>query len=229
MRVPPCFKGISERHVRELLTRGETRRYRRGEIIVRQGDPEKHIVLVLEGSVKLSRLADDGREQAIQLLGSGDCYCLAPAFLHTHSPVAAQCLSAVTVLKVNPGRFHALGADARVAAGVVRCLAQRVERLTALVESLSTRDVRSRLARLLLALATEREGVPAQEGIMFGRALTHHELAACVGTAREVVSRLLAEFRRHEAIRNQGRRLVIAARERLERIASGPLPSRGAH
>lgn len=229
MRVPPCLKGIEENHVRTLLTMADTRRCRRGELLFRQGDPCDEIVLILEGTVKLSRLSDDGGEQTVALLGAGDCYCAAPVFLYARYPVTAQCLSAATVLRLSrKNGFPALQVDPRVAAGVVRCLAQRVERLTAVIESLSTKDVRRRLAQLLLTLG-EREGMPVRDGAVLDRTLTHHELAACVGTAREVVSRLLAEFRRHEAIRNQGRRLVIADRERLERIASGPLPSRGAH
>jgi CRP/FNR family transcriptional regulator len=227
MRVPLCLRGIGEHLVRNLLTKGETRRCRRGELLFRQGDPCDEIVLILEGTVKLSRLSDDGGEQTVALLGSGDCYCVTPVFLYARYPVTAQCLSAATVLRLSrKNGFPALQDDPRVAAGVVRCLIQRVEHLTEMIESLSTKDVRRRLAQLLLTLG-EREGMPVRDGAVLDRTLTHQELAACVGTAREVVSRLLAEFRKQGAIRNLGRRLVIADRQRLERIASGSLTTKG--
>jgi CRP-like cAMP-binding protein len=81
-----------------------------------------------------------------------------------------------------------------------------------LVEDLSLRTVGARLAKLLLTQATEEETVP--------RRMTQQEMAAQLGTVREVVGRTLAELEREGLIRMERHRIVIVDRTGLESKAS---------
>ncbi len=101
---------------------------------------------------------------------------------------------------------------------VTRVLAARVRELSALAGALSLRDVVSRIAGVLLRL-------PARDGVVV--LPTRHELAAVVGTVREVVTRGLRHLQRRGAIRiGPGGRVRLVDRGTLERLAGAPPPAR---
>ena len=81
--------------------------------------------------------------------------------------------------------------------------------------------MRRRLARFLLELADCR-GVPTSDGVLLAAGLAHDELAACIGTAREVISRALEQFQREGLVRLGRRRLVLLDLPRLEEIITPP-------
>lgn len=103
-----------------------------------------------------------------------------------------------------------------VALGIIRVLARRVRTFAGLVEQLSLRDVTARLAGFLLAEAGP-DGTTT-----FTLGVTRDEIAARLGTVRELVSRSLARLREAGAIRIAGRRVTIVDASRLAELAQGP-------
>jgi len=80
------------------------------------------------------------------------------------------------------------------------------------------RDVKSRVARTLFDLA-ERHGTRSPQGVRIELKLTHQELANLVGTARETITRILAEFQDAGCLTVEGRHLVIRDQEALDAFA----------
>jgi CRP-like cAMP-binding protein len=111
------------------------------------------------------------------------------------------------------------------ASGVIHCFCDRMADMAALLETSSTRQVRRRLARFLLDLAHTR-GVSRGQGVLLNSGLTHDELAACVGTAREVISRTLEQWQREGLVRLGRRRLVLLDLPRLEEILTAHDPAK---
>jgi CRP/FNR family transcriptional regulator len=95
---------------------------------------------------------------------------------------------------------------------VLRYLSAEVRRLSDMVEELALHPVRTRLARFLLAQLGESSST---------QRWTQQEIAAQVGTVREMVGRTLRAFAEEGLIRRQRGRLVVVDREGLEREASG--------
>jgi CRP/FNR family transcriptional regulator len=95
---------------------------------------------------------------------------------------------------------------------ILENLAQRLRHLTALVEDLSFRTVRGRLAKLLLEQASKGQ-------VEKGGWLTQEEMAARLGTVREVVSRSLRSLEEEGLIRIARHRIIILEREALEEQA----------
>ena len=87
---------------------------------------------------------------------------------------------------------------------VVRKLAHRVRVLTESVRSLALMDVYGRVARLLLELAEERDGV-----LVVGESLTQRDIAARVGCSREMISRIFSDLTDGGYVRREARHLVI--------------------
>mgnify|MGYP000179699304 CR=1 FL=1 len=99
-----------------------------------------------------------------------------------------------------------------VALAVLERLAAEVRRLSDMVESLALHTVRTRLARFLLSTA-QNPNSPKR--------WTQQEIAAHIGTVREMVGRSLRAFADEGWIHRQRGRIVITNRQRLEREAGG--------
>jgi CRP/FNR family transcriptional regulator len=97
--------------------------------------------------------------------------------------------------------------------GIIRMLARRVRTFAGVIEDLSLRDVTARLAAHLLDEAS-RQG--AMEITLGG---TREEIAAALGTVRELISRSLSRLRATGAIAIAGRRVKIVDAARLAQIA----------
>jgi CRP-like cAMP-binding protein len=91
----------------------------------------------------------------------------------------------------------------------------RLRRLVGIIEELSFTTLRHRLIAWLLREA-EAHGRFTPEGTTFELGMTHQELAAHIGTVRELVSRNLARLQAQGSIRVQGREVTILDRKGLE-------------
>jgi CRP/FNR family transcriptional regulator len=87
-------------------------------------------------------------------------------------------------------------------------LAQKLRRVASLVEQLALMDLGQRLAHLLLEEA-EKTGRPVEDGISFQQHLSHAQLAARLGSVREVVSRALQKLTQCDIIQLRGRGIVV--------------------
>ena len=133
-----------------------------------------------------------------------------PASAIAMSPVTLYGISRIdmeTLLREHPG----------IAMNTIKVLAERVRHFISLVEDLSFRHVIGRVARLLMEYATDHSGL-GQEASPKPR-LTQQDMAAIVGTAREVVSRSLRTLESDGVIRMERHRIVIKDIESLKDMA----------
>jgi CRP/FNR family transcriptional regulator len=216
----PCLRGLNPAILGRIQAMAREKRLRRGELLFQEGATCEEISLITEGSIKVYRLSDDGRQHTLWVLGAGDCFCLAPFFHQARYPFTAECMTDVRIVRLGRESCQWLvKAEPEVAPAVVGCLSERLTALVSLFEVVSAREVRRRLARILLDLARSR-GVKTQEGILLDAGLTHDELAACAGTVREVVSRTLEQFQREGLVRLGRRRLLIPDLSNIQAITS---------
>lgn len=220
--VVPCLAALSAATRSRLQEEAPETAYRRGDLLFQQGDPGEDILILTKGNAKLYRVFGDGRQQTVKILGPGDCYCVAPAFNQGRYPVSAQCLTPVRAVRLAREQWQIMLQENTEWAGqVIKCLCQRTAELAALLDTASPRQVRRRLARFLLGLAKGRGISPAASSVVEAE-LTHDELAGCVGTAREVISRTLEQFQREGLVRLGRGRLLLLDLPRLESLLTPP-------
>jgi CRP/FNR family transcriptional regulator len=97
----------------------------------------------------------------------------------------------------------------------LKLLASRLRRCAELVEALSLHEVDQRLARLLLEEGRSR-GTRADKKVVFELALTNQQIAARIGTVREVVSRALSRLQQNELVLVSGRVVSILDEDALK-------------
>jgi len=184
-----------QRQIAGLLREG---RYARGEVIVREGEPCEALYCVASGLVKRYKLGPTGKEQVLKVLGPGDSFNEVPVLDGGPNPAWAEALEESVVYALHRQDFLVLlERNPDMCRGLVQVLGGRLRHLVGVVEDLSLRQVTGRVARLLL-----------QQAEVAGR-LTQQEMAAMVGTVREVIGRALHDLEELGAIRIRRGRIVI--------------------
>lgn len=210
-RFPP-FAGLDGRALARAAALARRRHFERGEFLLLEGEPCRAIYFIARGRVRVSKVSAEGREQVLALLGPGDGLNLVPLFDGGPNPASAQALTDVEVYAFSCPDFRQLVEEfPQVARNILADFAAKLRLLVGLVEDLSFRTVGARLARFLLSRET---AIP-------GRRWTQEEIAAHLGTVREVVGRVLRAWREEGLIRQERGRIVILDRAALEEKAQG--------
>ena len=213
LRGVPFLHELPESTLVEVARRCVEKVHLRGEVIFLEGDPPKGFLVVREGAVKIYKTGDGGREQILEIEGPGRSVAELPLFDGHPYPASCAAVHDSVLLLVRPREFQELlGRHPDLATAVIASLAFRLRRMVMLVQELSLRDVRQRLLDLFLEYAGN--------GTSFDLDISHQELAARIGTVREIVSRTLAKLVQEGVIRIEGKTVTLLEPRRR------PTPSR---
>lgn len=175
------------------------------------GDQARGFAVVLSGRVEVSLTGPTGREILLYGVEPGQSCIQTTLGLLGDEPYSgdALCVTEVTLALIPATVFHALMARSEAFRSFVfRALAMRMHDMTALLERVAFTRVEARLAQALLDL--QRGGTVEA---------THAELAARIGSAREVVSRRLEALARRGMLSTDRGRVVLTDTVGLQRLA----------
>ena len=161
------------------------------------------------GKIRIFKLSSSGREQILAVEGPGSSFAELPVFDGGNYPAAASALEDTEVLFVSRKDFQNFCREhPEVALKVIAVVGSRLRRLVGIIEELSFTTVRQRLIALILRLA-QAGGVRSSEGIRIELAKSHQDLAAELGTVRELVSRNLSRLQAEGFLDVEGRKIVV--------------------
>lgn len=203
----------------ELLKRESTSRsYAPGEMVFAPTASPSSVYLLEQGLVRIYRLSETGAEVTFGYVSPGEVFGELVLFGAAVRESFAESVVPSTVRKIPRPVFASL-LEARPAMvfAVTKQIGERMRRIESRVEHLVFRDVRSRVARILLELADDF-GRSEGEGIMIDIPLTQSELATLVGSVRQTVNDALRQFEQAGWIRQLGRQLIIVKRDELQRL-----------
>ena len=210
----PLLAGLSEAELGALAQRAVERRFDPDAMLFWEGEPCAGIFLIVQGSVKLLKSSNAGREMMLALETAPTTVAELPLFDGGPYPASARAVDSVVTLFINKGDFQQVCRQyPEIALKVLAVVGKRLRHLVGVVQAMTFGSVTQRLARLLLDSA-EQAGSDR-----FEFSLTHQEVASRLGTVREVVSRNIARFRSVGLIRIDAGKLAIVDRAGLEREA----------
>jgi CRP/FNR family transcriptional regulator len=215
LKTIPYFRDLDQRGLERIRASAFEVRLAKDQILFTEGEPAQAMYVVRSGQVKIFKLSPDGREQVLRIAGPGDCFNEVPIFDEGPNPANAQGLEPATLWGIRRTDMRRLVEEhPAIAIGFLKAFAGRLRYFTRKVEDLSFRSVTSRVAKLLLELA-EDDG---KGGLRLRRQFTQQEMAAVVGTAREMIGRAFKVLEKEGAIRLDRHRVVIVSRAALARM-----------
>ncbi len=198
----PFFQDLPESVLDEIGSACRERIYLRNETLFLEGDPPRGLLVVRAGAVKIFKTGDAGREQILEIEGPGRSVAELPLFDGLPYPASAAAVEDAVILEISVAEFERLLArHPELTRAVIASLASRLRRLVGLVQELSLMDVRGRLLEFLRETSGGRS--------TFELHLSHQEIAARIGTVREIVSRLFGRLAKEGVLQVEGRTVTI--------------------
>lgn len=210
------FPGLSklEPATRDVLTRkSAVITVREGSVIFGPGKSPENLLLLLEGRVRVQQVSEAGREIVLYRVEAGQSCVLTTACLLAHEGYSAEGIAETDVRAVAIPRavFDDLIAQSvTFRTFIFAAYSKRITDLFQIIEDIAFQRVDIRLAQKLLDLERGTGQIKA----------THQQLAAELGTAREVISRQLGEFQRRGWIKQSRGSIELMEPDGLERLAA---------
>jgi CRP-like cAMP-binding protein len=210
----PYFSGLSEAGIEAISRYAFEKKAERGDILVFEGQPSEDLFFVAEGVVKVFKTSADGKEQIFSIIRPGESFNDVPVLDDGANLFSAEAMGPVVLRGIKKKDMRAIVREnPQVAINVVQVLSRRVQELVSLVEDLSFRHVTSRVAKMLLGYIGR--GPDSAERPR----LTQQEMAAMIGTAREMVGRSLKTLEEEGAIKIERNRIIITNQKALREQA----------
>ena len=216
LKATPLFAALDESEISSLAARCGIRPYSSGEILFSEGEPCKGLYIVVSGRVRIFKTSVNGREHVLAVEGPGASVAELPVFDGGNYPASGSAIEKTEVLFISRADLRAICLEKpEVSLKMLQVVGKRLRRLVAIIEELSFTTVRHRLISWLLRQANT-EGRPGDRGMVVSLNATHQELAAQIGTVRELVSRNLARLQAQSFIEMNGREITILDPDGLE-------------
>jgi CRP/FNR family cyclic AMP-dependent transcriptional regulator len=211
LRRVPLFSDLSEAEIARVAEVARERSYPKNSVILFEDDPGDALYVVVTGMVKVVLIGEDGREVILSVLKEGNFF--GEMALIDDEPRSAHVIAMEDANLLED--FHQrLKETPSIALGLLRTLSRRLREADEKIGGLVLLDVNGRVARLLLRMADENDGVHIT------RRVTHHTIAQMVGSSRETVSRTMRDMVERGLIEVSRRMITIRNRAALQAAAS---------
>ena len=213
---PNFVKGKGSAHgslieVMRGLDGASTEQVERAKTIFFPGDPAERVYLIRRGAVRLSRVYESGEEITVALLRENSLFGVlslitghrSDRFYHAVAFTRVEIITAPAASVLN-----AIEGDASVGLLLLQGLSSRILQTETMIETLTHRDMSSRLVSFLLVLCRDF-GVPGQKGITIDLKLSHQAIAEAIGSTRVTITRLLGDLRNAGLVKIDRKKITV--------------------
>jgi CRP/FNR family transcriptional regulator len=212
LKAVPFFRLLDDDMLADVAAKVITRRYQAGETIFWEGEPDAGLHLVARGKCKVYRISEQGREHVLADLGPGDSCNEVPAVDGGPNPANFMAVTDSTVWIISGEALNQLRQQhPHLNNLIINNLAMRCRQLVQRVYNLSFLSVTGRLAAFLLQQCDAKSGLSRRQW-------TQDEIAAHLGTVREMVGRAFRELQQAELIAIDRHQIKILDWEGLEEL-----------
>ncbi len=209
----PFFKNLSDAARKEILQVVHPVNFDKGTHLLNQGDNCKLLLLVERGGIRVHKDSGSGRGITLYTVTPGEVCSLGVSSILAEEtyPAHATVDSTTDALALPSDIFRRyFGQEKSMRQYIMEVFSRRLGHLMMLVEEVAFRQMDERLAIFLMEQSAKKQGV------YYPVCLTHDQIAANLGTAREVVSRLLQQFVKEGLVNLERGKVLIADPEKLK-------------
>lgn len=206
----PLLRGASPEFRADFFRAATLAHIPRGAVIAMEGDACARLALLIAGKVRVYKAAPAGREITLYHIGAGDsCVLTASCIMsETPFPAIAEAQTEIDAVLIPAAQARAWMTEPAWCAFVFGLVSKRLADVIAVLEGVAFQRMDARIAAYVCRLADEAAVLN----------ITHHEIAAELGTSREVVSRILKEFENRGLVKVGRGELHVTDRDRLRAL-----------
>jgi len=204
------FSKLSQSDIEELTKIVTARKYGADTAVFFQGDPSDSLYILIKGSVKVTKAAEDGREKILDILGPGEIFGeFAMLDGHPRSATVTTC-EPTELASISRKDFREfVSTRTEILWKVLESLCERVRKTSTDMLEMSSREVPYRLLAAISQLAEKYGQVAADGSCLVNKNCSMNDLVAMVGSNREVISRLLHRYQEEGLIELGKNKLII--------------------
>ena len=201
----PIFSDLSPSDLNKIAERMIQRAYSKGQMILLEDDLGQTFFVIGGGSVKITRLSDDGREVILAMLGESDFFGEMSLLDGAGRSANVVALESSEVLTLSRNDFlEILQEYPKISISLLEELTQRIRKSDQQIESLSLSDVEQRIGITLIRLAEEL-GIIKHGTVKINNLPYQQDIANMAGTSRETVSRTFKLLEEKGLVAREGR------------------------
>jgi len=209
LRNVPIFTDLSDSDLNRIASNMVSRDYEKGQMILLEESTGETFFIMTSGTVKVTRLSDDGREVILALLGESDFFgemSLLDGEGRSANIVANEDAEVMTLSRRD--FLECLETYPKIAISLLEELAVRLRKSDQQIESLSLSDSEQRIGITLIRLAEER-GTIKRGDVTVQNLPYQQDIANMAGTSRETVSRTLKLLEDKKLVKRNGGDIAI--------------------
>lgn len=215
-RIIPLFKSLTDPELELLSNLAKERIYKKGQIVVSEGNKRDFIYIVKEGKVKLYKSSSDDKSIILDIKGENSV--LGSHMLFSDSPNTSTIMtiedSLICVLRIYDIESIILN-NSDLALDIIKHLGNELILSQDKIKSLALDDSYTKILFLLLDLS-ERYGTSISENSMeLDLILTRSEMSDVIGVSRETVSRVLSQLNKEKLINIDEKKIIIKNKSKL--------------
>ena len=203
------FSNLSNEELSNVDKLTTSRDYPKGSMVILEEEYGDKIFIIKKGTVKITRVNDEGKEVILALLGSSDIFgemAILDGEVRSANALAQEHCELLTFTRDD--FINLLENNFKISLGLMGELAKRLRKSDMQIEALSLSDAEHRIGVSILNLAEEmgviRHGMVTIDNLPF-----QQDIANMAGTSRETVSRILKMFEERNMITKEGHKVVI--------------------
>ena len=205
------FASLSEQELMQITSLVAQIQFSKGDLIFSAGQPFDKLYIINGGSMKVFKYNKEGKEQILYILNEGEFLGDLSLFKKDVLPFSAIALEDITLCTIHKNDFdHIIKTNPSISLKVLEYAHDRILELENLIQTVTTKDIETRLASLLLNLS-KTFGEPAKDDpnqIYIHLTMSREDMANFIGVTRETISRKLSHFQSQDMIEIVGNRAI---------------------
>lgn len=216
----PPFSGMDHDALKDLLVGATPLRHAKGAHIFREGEDAHSFFLLLDGYVRVVKLAPDGEQVIVRFITSGELLGIAKALSRDSYPANAVAAADCVLLSWPSKSWESIiAAHPGFATNTYAMVGQRLLDTHDKVVELATERVERRVANAVLNLA-KTTGKATDEGILIDFLISRQDISEMTGTTLHTVSRLLSSWEAKGWIKSGRQRITLVESQTLKLLAT---------
>ncbi|MFL0248663.1 Crp/Fnr family transcriptional regulator [Candidatus Clostridium stratigraminis] len=205
----PIFSVLDSDQLVEVTSSILRRKYKKGQIIFFEGDVSDKFYIINGGKIKIFKYTKEGKEQILYILSEGDFIGYLSLLKKGRFDYNAEALEDVNVCMLTKDDFDKIvKRTPEISLRILESLHDRLVSLENLVQTLSTKDIETRIAAILKNFVKDF-GKEETKGIVIEMPLSREEMANYIGVTRETMSRKLTSMEDDGIIELVGNKKII--------------------